>query len=119
MLVCELLPVHMKELVNQLIAEAIDEGFETTRKLSGPQHVANSTRLEPVVCEHEAKWAATRQVCRYPGCGMLTDVYCAACAKDQPCGPAAGYYCHRKSKDCLGMHHRKRARTCTVSPEMV
>ena len=44
----------MKELVNQLIAEAIDEGFETTRKLSGPQHVANSTQLEPVVCEHEA-----------------------------------------------------------------
>ena len=43
----------------------------------------------------------------------------AISAKDQPCGPAAGYYCHRKSKDCLGMHHRKRARTCTVSPETV
>ena len=67
-----------------------------------------------------ARRADRWKTCRYPGYGMLTNVYCAGCAKDQSCDCAAGFYYHRKSEDCLGMHHRKRERmSCTASPEMM
>ena len=67
--------------------------------------------LDPVVVEHQATWAETHQRCRDPACGKLCYSYCPGCAKADDCGPSSGFYCHGKGRDCLGDHHRKRART--------
>ena len=62
---------HMKELVNEIIADAIKKGFQTTRKKSGPQHVPGSTLLDPVVAQQQVEWADSKQRCRREGCEYL------------------------------------------------
>ena len=39
------LRMHMKELVDELIADATKEGFKTTRQKPGPKHVPDPTLL--------------------------------------------------------------------------
>ena len=105
------LRTHMKELVNQIIAEAVEEGFVSTRCRPGPKHVCGSTLLDPIVAAHTVEFADGQQRCRRKGCSMHTSTYCPGCAADEPCGPASGFYCCVKGRNCMAMHHRKRART--------
>ena len=101
----------MKELVDQLIAEAIEEGFITTRKLPGrPRKLAPSAvRLDPAVIAHWPQWAESRQRCQLEGCKLNCLSYCPACAREEGDGPSAGFYCHGKGRDCMGQHHCKLA----------
>ena len=102
---------HMKELLDQTVADAIAKGFNSTRCRSGPKHIAGSTLLDPIVAEHCPEFADGQQRCRREGCGKHISTYCPGCAKDEPCGAASGFYCMVKGRNCMAMHHRKRART--------
>ena len=55
---------HMKELVNEIIADAKAKGYESTRKRSGPKHVPGSTLLDPIVCSHDPAYAKSQQRCQ-------------------------------------------------------
>ena len=111
------LRAHMKDLVDEIIADAIREGFVSTRQKSGPKHVPDSTLLDPCILQHMMEYADGQQRCRLKGCGMLTDKYCPGCAKADDCGPASGFFCCVKSRNCYAIHHRKRARTHTAPDE--
>ena len=100
----------MKELVDQIIEEAIEEGYESTRCKPGRKRMPDKTLLNPIVVDHWPEWAEKQQKCR--SCGMHCLTFCPGCARDDDCGPASGFYCHSKARDCMGDHHRKRARTC-------
>ena len=109
------LRAHMKELVDLIIAEAIDEGFESTRKRPGPTYVPGSTQLSPEVCEHMPDYAEKKQNCR--SCGKDTFWFCPGCAKDDDCGPGSGFYCLGKHRNCFADNHFKRRRTCIEREE--
>ena len=108
---------HMKELVDQIIAEAEEEGFVSTRKRSGPTYVPGSTRLDPVVCEHMPEFAETRQRCQQAGCDQLSFSFCPGCRKSAGGAGGAGFYCLGKHRNCFAAHHRKLRRTCVECDE--
>ena len=107
----------MKELVDQIIAEAEEEGFVSTRKRSGPTYVPGSTRLDPVVCEHMPEFAETRQRCQQAGCDQLSFSFCPGCRKSAGGAGGAGFYCLGKHRNCFAAHHRKLRRTCVECDE--
>ena len=102
---------HMKELVDEIIAEAVEEGWQSTRKRPGPKREPGWWQLDPALLEHMPEWAERKQRCQLKGCGMQPTSFCPGCAKHADCGPASGFYCHGKGRDCLAVHHRKLART--------
>ena len=100
---------HMKELVDELIEDAIAEGFVTTRKKPGRVHQPAATMLDPMVRDHSPQYAPTHQRCQT--CGKLTRWFCAGCAKADGGGPACGFYCVNYPHLCFTANHVKRART--------
>ena len=44
-------------------------------------------------------------------CTFKTDKFCPGCAKGDDCGPASGFFCCIRGRNCMALHHRKRART--------
>ena len=66
------LPKHMTELVDQIIADATEKGFESTRKRDGRKRVIESTMLEPIVREHDPQYAEKARKCRI----CKTDTFC-------------------------------------------
>ena len=106
---------HMKELVDQIIAEAVDEGWESTRKRPGPMWQPGSTRLDPVVCEHMPEYGELARLCR--DCGTLTFWFCPGCRKSEGGEGGAGHYCLAKMRNCFAKHHRKLRRTCAECEE--
>ena len=107
----------MKELVDEIIADAIAKGFVTTRCKPGPKHVPDSTLLDPLVLGHDPDYCAGRQRCQriLPGsgekCGKLTAWRCPGCANLDNCGPASGFYCREPDRNCMKLNHKKRCRT--------
>ena len=67
------------------------------------------TLLDPVVYEHDPDYAEKSQACR--ACGTSTFWFCPGCAAADDCGPASGFYCVSKHRNCFRDNHRKRART--------
>ena len=61
------------------------------------------------MAEHTPKWASGKQCCRH--CGMTTFVFCPGCRQAEGGEGGAGFYCFNANRDCLGIHHRKCART--------
>ena len=94
----------MKELIDETVADAIAKGFVSTRCRSGPKHIAGSTLLDPIVNEHWPEWADSYQRCRRKDCTGQANTFCAGCAKEEGGGPGSGFYCHKKGRDCMGMH---------------
>jgi|EP00966_Prymnesium_polylepis_P000025 hypothetical protein len=68
---------HLKELVDEIIEDAIDKGVVTTRKKPGPKYVSGLTLLDPIVCSHDPAYAAKPQRCRWSD---YTHWYCPGCA---------------------------------------
>ena len=73
------LRVHMKELVNEIIADAGAKGYRTTRCKNGPRHIPGSTLLEPLVLDHDPDVMEKRQRCQDPECDQLTAIRCPHC----------------------------------------
>ena len=102
----------MKELVNEIIADAIQKGFVTTRCKPGRKRDQSLWLLDPLVCEHTIEYSDSQQRCRLKGCNERIHTFCPGCAKDENhCSPASGFYCFNKNRNCLAIHHRNRART--------
>ena len=102
---------HMKELVDEIIEDAIDKGFVTTRKKPGPKHVSGSTLLDPIVCMHTIEYSQSQQRCQLKGCDKRIHTYCPGCAAADGEHPSSGFYCFGPHRNCLAANHRKRART--------
>ena len=103
----------MKELVNQIIADAGANGYVSTRCKSGPKHVEGSTLLDPLILDHDPDYVKrdVRQECQAAGCKFKTSWRCPGCAELDSCGPASGFYCMGKERNCMKANHRKRCRT--------
>ena len=113
----------MKELVTQIIEDATKKGFRSTRMKPGPKHIPGSTLLEPLVLDHDPDYFDQRQRCQriLPGsgkkCGKLTGWCCPGCAALDDCGPASGFYCRDKERNCMKLNHAKRCRTRAPTAE--
>lgn len=105
----------MKELVNEIIADAGAKGYVSTRCKSGPKHIPGSTLLEPLVLDHDPDYVHTRQKCR--SCQRLTAWCCPGCAELDDCGPGSGFYCREPDRNCMKANHRKRCRTQAPAAE--
>ena len=90
---------------------SLASGFWLTQGFSSGRHACDSTLLDPIVLEHQPEWAEKQQVCRNPDCKKLCLSFCPGCAKAEDAGPASGFYCHGKGRDCLAARHRKLCRT--------
>ena len=72
----------------------------------------DTTLLDPVVVEHDPDYhVGSHQRCQMPGCEHFTNWFCPGCAKADDCGPASGFYCLGKGRNCFKDNHRKRAKT--------
>ena len=116
------LRVHMKELVNEIIADAGAKGYVSTRCKSGPKHIPGSTLLDPLVLDHDPDYMFDpdrdmRQVCQAADCHFKTCWRCPGCAALDDCGPASGFYCMGKERNCMKVNHRKRCRTQAPAAE--
>ena len=72
---------HMKELVDEIIAEAVEEGWQSTRKRPGPKREPGWWLLNPALLEHMPQWAEKRQRCQLKGCTNKCFTFCSGCAK--------------------------------------
>ena len=61
--------------------------------------------------ERMPQWVDKQQRCQLAGCGKKCLTTCPGCAEHADGGPASGFYCHGKGRDCLAVHHRKLALT--------
>ena len=110
--VCEITP-KPKLLDDKLRGEALKAdlarslGVDPSKIKIKSLSSQKAKQLDPLVLEHQLSWAQQPQRCQ-AGCGNFCHSFCPGCAQDEGGGPAAGFYCCAKERNCLLAQHRKR-----------